>query len=96
MIKIKDVNVPTKGIGKYFFLYVTRMVLPGTSAKFYWEVNEEVVEPASESDEQTLKYPGNAILVGDFTITEQEYSQWGTDDNYIIDLALQKLGFERL
>jgi hypothetical protein len=25
-------------------------------------------------------------------ITPEEYAQWGTDDNYIVDLVLSKLG----
>ena len=28
-------------------------------------------------------------------LTADEYSSWGTDDNYIIDLILSKLGVEK-
>jgi hypothetical protein len=28
-------------------------------------------------------------------LTEEEYSAWGNDDNYIVDLILSKLGLEK-
>ncbi|MEY4332359.1 MAG: hypothetical protein RLZZ196_1097 [Bacteroidota bacterium] len=95
-IKIVDVNVPTKGVGKYFFIKVVDLVVLGNPPKFYWEVYSEVVEPATEADEQPLKYPGSALIGGNLDMTEAEYAQWGTNDNYVMDWALQKLGFERL
>lgn len=34
----------------------------------------------------------NLIDVVNVFINEEEYSQWSTDDNYIVDLVLTKLG----
>lgn len=28
-------------------------------------------------------------------LTEEEYAGWGTDDNYIVDLLMSKLGLEK-
>jgi hypothetical protein len=30
-----------------------------------------------------------------YTLTEEEYSLWGNDDGYVIDLILNHYGFER-
>ena len=95
-IKIADVNVPTKGVGKYFSLKLINLTLPGTTPTFYWEVNSEVTAPAEEADEQPLKMPGEVVINGNLTMTDEEYSQWGTDDTYAIDWALQQLGFQKL
>jgi len=38
---------------------------------------------------ETLHIPYNIEL------TEEEYSAWGNDDNYIVDLILSKLGLEK-
>lgn len=95
-IKIADVVVPTKGVGKYFSLKVVDLVVLGVPPMFCWEVNSEIVEPATEADEQPTKYPGEVLLNGNMQMTDAEYSQWGTDDNYAMDWALQKLGFQKL
>lgn len=34
-------------------------------------------------------------LMGHMVIDGPEYDAWGTDDNYIYDLILQKLGYKR-
>lgn len=40
-------------------------------------------------DEPIFRISGHLIIQGD------EYDIWGLDDNYIYDLILQKLGYER-
>ena len=95
MTKIQDVIVPTKGVGKYFFIRVINIELPGSDATFYWEVLTEQTEPY-ESDEQPVKYPGTVILNGNLFMSTSEYMQWGTDDQYVINWALQQLGFTKL
>jgi hypothetical protein len=40
--------------------------------------------------------PGNKILEGNLFMSTSEYNQWGEDDEYVIDWALQQLGFTRL
>lgn len=92
-ILIEDVVVPTKGVGKYFSIKATDHVILGKPPMFYWQLYAQLVKPGEESDEQPVKYPGPLLLDGNLTMTEQEYSQWGTDDTYVIDWALGKLGF---
>lgn len=96
MIKIQDVNVPTKGVAKYFNLTLLNLPLPGTTPTFYWSIYSEVVIPAAESDEQPTKKLGTILLEGNLEMTETEYAQWGTDDNYPIDWALNQLNFTKI
>jgi hypothetical protein len=94
--QIEDVNVPTKGIGKYFVITLIQLSLPGTSATFYWQVLNQVTQPGNEADEQPITVPGSTVLEGNLTMNEQEYALWGTDDNYAIDWALEKLNFQKI
>jgi len=39
---------------------------------------------------------GEKVSIGySFDLTEEEYTAWGNDDNYIVDLLLSKLGLEK-
>ena len=95
-ILIEDVVVPTKGIGKYFFIKTVDHVILGNPPTFYWEVRAQVIVPGTELDEQVLKYPGESLLQGNLTMSTDEYAQWSTDDNYIINWALEKLNFTKI
>ena len=95
-ILIEDIVVPTKGVGKYFSIKTVNHVILGTPPVFYWQVCTQVVESASESDEQPLKYPGASVLDGNLSMTIEEYDLWGTDDNYVVDWALEKLNFTKI
>jgi hypothetical protein len=88
---IQDVVVPTKGIGKLFYMTAISIPLPGTGASFYWSVSAEAVDP------ETLEtQTGVVVLEGNLYMDDQTYSQWGTDDEYAIDWALQQLGFTKI
>jgi len=52
---------------------------------------------AKSCDVSVEKYNENNVFleVCTVSISEEEYSQWGSDDNYIINLVLKKLGMER-
>jgi hypothetical protein len=88
---IQDVVVPTKGVGKLFYMTAISIPLPGTGASFYWSVSTEVVDP------ETLEtQAGVVVLEGNLYMDDQIYSQWGTDDEYAIGWALQQLGFTKI
>ena len=38
---------------------------------------------------------GNQYTNGNIILTAEEVAAWGTDDNYIVNLILSKLGIER-
>jgi hypothetical protein len=87
---IQDVVVPTKGVGKLFYMTAISIPLPGTGASFYWAVSTEVENPETPEPQ-----PGIVVLEGNLYMDDQTYSQWGTNDEYAIDWALQQLGFTK-
>lgn len=89
MIKIQDVVVPTRGTGKYFQIKLINLNIPGTDATFYWNVLSEIF-----TEEQSV--PGGILLEGNLHMPQDIYDQWGTDDNYVIDWALNELNFTRI
>ena len=94
MIKIKPVNVPTKGIGKYFEIHCLQIAINKTSEAaptFYWGVKSAT--PYAIDEVQT-EIPGQTLLEGNVSMTKEEYALWGDDDSYVVDWALAKLGFE--
>jgi hypothetical protein len=94
--KIQDVVVPTKGIAKYFFIQLLNLEIPGTTASFYWDIRSEFSAPINEGDEQVEKTPGETLLAGNLYMGSLVYDKWGTDDQYVIDWALNELGFTKL
>lgn len=76
--KIQPISIPTKGSGVNFFIRVTGYEIGNNSATFYWIV---------QTDDAI------ALLDGNLTMSSPEIDSWGTDDNYIIDWALNQLGF---
>ena len=96
MIKIQDVNVPTKGIGKYFQLKNLGGVINPSDPQpitFFWELFDE--HTLQEGD--VIKSGrGVCILAGSISMSVEIYNQWGLDDNYCLDWALNELGFTKL
>jgi hypothetical protein len=92
MIKIEDVVVPTKGTAKYFNLLVLNFPPNPTNVSFYWSIHQESVTPAQgETPESTS--PGKVVLEGNLNMSAETYASWGQDDQYVIDWALNELGF---
>ena len=90
MTRIEPINIPTKGVGNYFSIKAIDIELPGSNASFYWSVFTEV------KDDLEQPMPGNRILEGNLFMSTSEYNQWGEDDEYVIDWALQQLGFSKV
>jgi hypothetical protein len=96
MIKIQPVEIPTKGIAKYFTLKCLQIDLKKSSEAaptFYWELKKAV--PYAIDEVQT-EIPGESILVGNLHMTTEEYALWGSDDSYALSWALGKLGLAEL
>ena len=83
MIEIQPITIPTKGTGNLFSIRVIGYVLGSASATFYWAVNHE--------DGENLI----SIIDGNLTMTSPELDNWGTDDTYVIDWALNQLNFTK-
>lgn len=94
--EIQDVIVPTKGVGRYFVITLIQLSLPGTSATFYWQVFDKIIQDESESGEHSTTFHGSMLLEGNLTMNEEEYALWGTDDSYVINWALEKLNLQKI
>ena len=93
MIKIQDEIVPTKGTGKYFQIQALNFPMNPTSVSFYWQLfNEETIQNGDE----TVTGKGVSILDGNLSMDETTYASWASDDSYVIDWALNELGFTKL
>jgi hypothetical protein len=93
MIKIQDEIVPTKGIGKYFQIQALNFPMNPTSVSFYWQVfNEETIQ----NGEETVTGPGVCVLDGNLSMDNATYAGWGENDSYVIDWALNELGFTKI
>lgn len=93
MVKIEDVVVPSKGTGKYFGVRCLQIDVKksgNSSPDFYWFLKKAT--PYAIDEVQT-EIPGETILEGNLTMTPEEYALWGTDDSYVFDWSLGKLGF---
>jgi len=93
MVKIESIVVPSKGTGKYFGIKCLNIDLKKSSEaapSFYWEVKTAV--PYAVDEVQT-EIPGEVILNGNLNMTKEEYALWSSDDGYVFDWALEKLGF---
>jgi hypothetical protein len=96
MIKIEEIIVPTKGIGKYFQLKNLGNIINPSAPQpitFYWEA---LTEETIQDGETSKTGPGVSILGGNITMSVEIYNQWGLDDNYCLDWALNELGFTKL
>ena len=93
MIKIQDEVVPTKGTGKYFEIQALNFPMNPKSVSFYWQLfNEETIQ----NGEETVTGRGVCILDGNLFMDKITYASWASDDNYVIDWALEKLGFTKI
>lgn len=88
MTKIQPEVVPSKGTGVYFNLTALNFPMNPTSVTFYWQLfTEEVIE------EQSV--PGTMVLDGNLTMNQETYNNWGSNDEYCINWALNELGFTK-
>jgi hypothetical protein len=85
MNKIQDINIPTKGIGKYLIVRaLTFDLTPTDGISLYWAIQSETLI----EDEPK---PGQTLLDGNLQLPQSMYEQWGTDDSVIVEWAAQQL-----
>ena len=91
MIKIQPIEIPTKGIANYFSIRCLQIDLKESSESspsFYWELKNSVPYAIGEVQ---AELPGETLLEGNLHMNTEEYSLWDSDDNYVIDWALNEL-----
>lgn len=79
MTNIQPVNFPILGVATKLDLIVLNFPMTATTADFYY-----------------CLYSADDIKVidGNISMTQQEFSSWGTDNSYCINWACQKLGLQ--
>jgi len=80
-IPIETILIPTKEDGVYLLLKITNYIIGGVNATILWSVLSNSSEP---------------ILDGYIVIDGQEFLDWGSDDEYIINWTINKLKFTRI
>ena len=89
MTQIQPITVPTKGIGTHFQIATNGFIInpsnPPTSIPFYWQVF------ASNTDSEIVSY--TPVLQDNIYMDVETYSQWGTNDEFVIQWACNLLGF---
>jgi len=91
MTTIQPIQVPTKGEGTIFQIRSNGNTINPSSPQpptFYWQVFS--VQPPIDS-EQPETYM--SILEGNLNMDVETYSQWGTNDEFVIQWACNLLGF---
>lgn len=83
MIQIKDIIVPTKGVGKYFQISALGFPMNPETVSFYWQV-------FAQSDNA----PSICILDGNLLMDQTTYEGWGNNDEYVNNWACKELNLE--
>jgi hypothetical protein len=81
MIKIQPIQIPTIGTAESINIVVGSINLP-------CEYGVGI--------QYQLMANGLSALEGNLSMSEEIYSQWGTDDNFVIDWVLNELNLQRL
>jgi hypothetical protein len=82
MTQIQPIQVPTKGVGTQFEIRSNGYTINPNKPEpptFYWQVFSE-----------QYQIP---VLEGNINMDVETYSQWGTDDEFVIQWACNQLGF---
>lgn len=88
MTQIEPIVFPT--IGTATFLNVTVLNFPtnATTATTYYELWSSKTEEGSEE-----LVPDARLIDGNYTMTEEEFAQWGTDNFYVVECVANAKGF---
>lgn len=84
MAKIQPVVFPIKGTATQLELKVNGFSMEAKTAEFSYRLTDD-------GDLQTLRAK-KMIDSGSLLMTEQEFEAWGSDNNYCIQWAANKLG----
>jgi hypothetical protein len=80
-IPIKTISIPTKEDGVYLLLKITNYIIGGVSAIISWSVLSNSLE---------------LVLDGYIVIDGQDFLDWGSNDEYVINWVVDKLKFTRI
>jgi hypothetical protein len=77
MIHIEPLNIPTKGTASQMSVLVLNFATNATTATTYWQLYDE---------------NGTGLLDGNYTMTEEQFATWGTDNNVVNEYVADAIG----
>ena len=77
MIQIEPINIPTKGIASQMSVLVLNFSTNATTTTTYWQLYDE---------------NGTGLLDGNYTMTEEQFATWGTDNNVVNEYVADAIG----
>jgi hypothetical protein len=77
MIQIEPINIPTKGIASQMSVLVLNFATNATTATTYWQLYDE---------------QGTPLLDGNYTMTNEQFATWGTDNNVVNEYVADAIG----
>jgi len=88
MTQIQPIVFPT--IGTATFLKVTVLNFPtnATTCTTYYELWSSKTEEGSEE-----LVPDAKLIDGNYTLTDEEFAAWGTDNFYVVEVVADAKGF---
>jgi hypothetical protein len=77
MIQIQPLNIPTKGIASQMSVLVLNFATNAITAETYWQLYDE---------------EGTPLLDGNYTMTDEQFATWGTDNNVVNEYVADAIG----
>ena len=77
MVQIQPLIIAIKGTATQMSVLVLNFATNATTATTYWQLYDE---------------EGTGLLDGNYTMTEEQFSNWGTDDNVVNEYVAEAIG----
>ena len=77
MIQIQPITFPIKGTATQMSVLVLNFATNATTATTYWQLYDE---------------NGTGLLDGNYTMTEEQFATWGTDNNVVNEYVADAIG----
>jgi hypothetical protein len=77
MIQIEPINIPTKGIASQMSVLVLNFATNAKTATTYWQLYDD---------------EGTGLLDGNYTMTEEQFATWGTDNSVVNEYVADAIG----
>jgi hypothetical protein len=83
MTKIAPIDIPTQGVATYLILSCMTLDMTANNAQFYYELVTDVLPIYNNSYK--------VLVTGNLQMNENDFNQWGADNNYCIQWAANQL-----
>jgi hypothetical protein len=77
MVQIEPILIPIKGTATQMSVLVLNFATNATTATTYWQLYDE---------------NGTGLLDGNYTMTEEQFATWGTDNNVVNEYVADAIG----